>query len=181
MNNFHKTSNTNRFVKNAATQHIDTALTLPSAGSDVTVYLGPNAFSEPGAYVLFDYSKATSATPLTGDTTKLVLDGTGLINASSPALVHSVSERKIYINTLGVATNGTQYIDGTLTISGPTTIYLAPELYRAPGTYTLFSYTTLSGSISDITIVPSAGRSVDTSVSANGCAISGSTITVTLV
>jgi hypothetical protein len=181
MNNFHRTSNTNRFVQSAATQYVDASLALPSAGADVTVNLGPLVFFEPGPYVLFDYSQSTAVTPFTGDSSKLALDGSDLVSASSPSLVHSVSERKIYVGLLGVASNGTQFVDGTLTIGGSTTIYLAAELYRAPGTYTLFSYTTLVGSITNLIIVPSAGRSIDTSVSANGCAAVGSTITVTLV
>lgn len=183
MNNFHRTSNKNRFIANAATQYIDTSLTLPSGGADVTVKLGPLVFSEPGSYVLFDYSESTSVTPISGDSSKLILDGSDLINASNPALVHSVSERKIYVNLLGVSSNGTQFIDGDLSIGiHSVNIYLSPELYRAPGTYVLFSFGgTLFGSISSLVIWPSAGRSVDTSVSPNGCALVGNTITITLI
>jgi hypothetical protein len=171
----------NRAIQNAATQWIDGVLTLPTSPNTATIEMGPYAFPDAGTYVLFDYSKSASVTPLIGDPLQLIADGTALVACSNPVIFPSYSERKIYVQTSPGTSNGTQYIDGTLTISGPTTIFLSPELYGAPGTYVLFSYASLVGSITDLVISPTAGRRVDTSIAPNGCAVVGSTITVTLI
>lgn len=82
-----------------------------------------------------------------------------------------------------ISDNGTQFVSGTLNISAPTNIYLSSDLYGTAGKYKLFDFTggSFTGSITNITIFPPAGRSVNTGVSPNGCAIAGSTITVSLI
>jgi len=58
-----------------------------------------------------------------------------------------------------VSTNGTQYIDGTLTISNPMTVYLGNTVYTTGGYYVLFDWSgggSFTGNISNITIDDSA-------------------------
>jgi hypothetical protein len=160
------------------TQFIDNEVVFPASGT-TTIHLSRDIFGT-GQYALFDYSASSSATPVQ-NLSNVVLDISDLILATSYTLVDDPAQNVIVATLFADPNNGTQYIDGTLTISGQTLIWLAPELYATAGTYTLFSYSALVGSISDIVIIPPPGRQVDTTISANGCAISGTTITVTLV
>lgn len=159
-------------------QYVDGVLTLPTLPSTITVSLGGDVYVYPGEYVLFTYDS------LVGDVGSIVLDTSDLTSAyvsGVASILHQAGQKRILVLVNGAATNGTQYVEGTLTISGPTQITLDDVLYGGPGTYTLFSYGSLSGSITDLVIIPPTGRSVDKTVSPNGCAISGSTITLTLV
>ena len=93
-----------------------------------------------------------------------------------------VRVQRILVST-PVVVAGSQFVEGTLTINDPMSIYLSSDLYGSAGTYQLFDYTggSFVGSITNISIFPPVGRSVDTGISANGCAILGSTITVKLI
>lgn len=167
-------------------QYIDNVLTLPSSPDTATVFLGRNVYSS-GTYALFDYSGSLAGTPIVGSLSQVSVDISDLVAvgivSSASALTNDTTNKVITVTLNASSTNGTQYVEGTLTISSPMTIHLAAELYGTPGTYILFSYGSFVGSVSNITIVPPTGRSVDTSVSANGCAndVGNSRITVTLL
>lgn len=163
----------------AGAQYIVNELVFPASPGTATVYLGSSVYST-GTYVLFDYTQSTSATPVT-NFAQLQVDITDLLLASAATLYNDTANKVITVTLTANTDNGTQYVDGTLTISSPMTIYLDADLYGSAGTYTLFSYGSFVGSITNITIVPPPSRVIDTSVSANGCAISGSTITVKLL
>lgn len=167
------------------TQYIRGVLTLPTYPDTATIYLSPDVYKYPGTFIVFDYSKSTASTPVQGDLAQVSVDGTGLVYSNTVGPLVNHEDRKVITvtlsNTSAPSNNGTQYIDGTLTINSPMTVELAADLFGAPGTYILFSYATFVGSITNITIIPPPGRFIDTSVSPNGCAISGSTITVKLV
>jgi hypothetical protein len=161
----------------AGQQFVDGLLTLPTLPATTTVYLDGDVYFYPGEYVLFSYGS------LSGDVGAITLDITGLTSGftDSAYLVHQPTQSRILVVVTGATTNGTQYVEGTLTIGGPTQIVLDADLYGGPGVYTLFSFGSLVGSVSDLVIVPPAGRFPDASISPNGCAVSGSTITLTLV
>jgi hypothetical protein len=161
-------------------QYIENVLTLPTAPDTATIYLGRYTYSG-GTYALFDYSTSTAGTPIVGDLAQVVVNTSDLFLASSGTLANDTTFKIITVTLTSKADNGQQFVDGTLTIGGPMTISLHRNLYGSAGTYTLFAFGTLVGSITDITIVPPSGLSVDTSVSPNGLAVVGSTITVTLV
>lgn len=163
-------------------QYIENVLTLPTAPDTSTIFLGREVYNT-GTYVLFDYSESTSGTPVTGSLSQVTVDVSDLPWASSATLANDTARECITVTIQGAATNGTQYITGILNISAPMTIYLSYQLFASAGTYTLFDYSAGSfvGSITNITVVPPAGRFIDTSVSPNGCATSGSTITVKLL
>jgi hypothetical protein len=166
------------------TQYIENVLTLPTSPDTTTIYLANNVFTEPGDYVLFDYSESTAPTPVVGDLSQVIIDVSDLLLSDNYLLTNNTSEKKIILTLYGKADNGTQYINGTLNISSPMTIYLDATLFRSSGTYTLFDWSgggSFTGSITNITIIPPSGRAVDTGVSPNGCAVSGSTITVKLI
>ncbi|MBU6287404.1 MAG: hypothetical protein KGS10_04475 [Chloroflexi bacterium] len=160
------------------TQYIENEVVFPASGT-TTIYLSREIFGC-GSYVLFDYTASSSANPVQ-NLGNLALDISDLLLAGSYSITN-VPTQKVVIATLNAnPSNGTQYVEGTLNLSGATTIVLAPELYATPGTYVLFEYGSLVGSITNITILPPGGRSVDTGVSPNGCADTGTTITVTLL
>lgn len=166
------------------TQYIENVLTLPTSPDTTTIYLSNDVFTEPGDYVLFDYSESTAPTPVVGNLSQVIIDVSELMLSDNYLLTDNTGEKKIILTLYGKADNGTQYINGTLNISAPMTINLSPSLFRTSGTYTLFDWSgggSFTGSITNITIIPPSGRSVDTGVSPNGCAVSGSTITVKLV
>lgn len=160
------------------TQYIEGELVFPASGT-TTVFLSREIFNT-GQYALFDYSASSSGTPVQ-NLGNLTLDISDLLLAGSYSIADDPAQKIVVATLYASASNGTQYVDGTLTISGPVTITLAPELYATAGTYVLFEYGSLAGSISDLIISPPPGRQVDMSVSANGCAVVGSTITLTLV
>ena len=165
------------------TQYIENEITFPTAPDTTTIYLSEDLYTYPGKYVLFDYSESTSLTPVSGDLSQVNIDISDLSLSTSYKLFNSISEKKIILQLQGRLDGGTQYINGTLTINDPVTIYLDSKVFSY-GTYTLFDWSgggSFSGSITNITIIPPTGYFVDKNVSPNGCAISGSTITVKLV
>lgn len=178
--------NTNLY-KSGGTQYIENTITFPTAPDTATIYLSEDIFYETGDYVLFDYSESSAGTPVLGDVAQVNFDTSDLTLSDFAYLTDKPAEKKVILTVRGKADGGTQYITGVLNISAPMTINLGPILFNAPGTYILFDWTEsvevtpFVGSITNITVVPPAGRAVDTSVSPNGCAISGDTITVKLV
>jgi hypothetical protein len=176
----HRVGPDSQYIRSGGTQYITGELVFPAAPGSATIMLNAE-FYQTGTYVLFDYSASVSANPVQ-NLSRLYVEVSGLPNFSGSVVVtNNTITKQILVTIYGNSNNGTQYVDGTLTISGPITITLSAFTHGAPGTYTLFSYGSLVGSITDITIVPPTGRSVDTTVSPNGCAISGSTITVKLI
>lgn len=179
---FHRVKRTVLYF-DEGTQFIHNVLTLPTSPDTATLQLGSVVYTRPGVYAIFDYSNSTAGTPVVGDIAQVIIDDSALVGMDAGPLVNDTA-RKIITCTLtpnSSYTQGTQYVDGNLNISASTTIHLSIDIFGGPGTYTLFTFGTFTGSITNITIVPPAGRVVDTGVSPNGCAISGSTITVTLL
>ncbi|MBU6287587.1 MAG: hypothetical protein KGS10_05440, partial [Chloroflexi bacterium] len=150
------------------TQYLTGALVLPSSPSTATVWLSNNVYAT-GTYALFDYSASTAPTPVT-NLSQLVVDVTDLLYVGSASVTNDTGLRQVLMTLYGKSDNGTQYVDGTLTISGPIVIEMSEVMHASPGTYVLFEYGSLVGSITNITILPPGGRSVDTGVSPNGCA-----------
>lgn len=163
----------------AGAQYILDEVHFPTAPDVATVYLSRNIYS-PGRFVLFDYSESSSLTPV-NNFSQLAVDISDLPSVSSYSLSNDTFNKCIVVSLVGSLDNGTQYVEGTLTISNPISIHLSSTLYVGPGTYTLFTYGTFVGSVTNITIYPPPGLYVDTSISPNGCAISGSSITVKLI
>lgn len=161
------------------TQYITGELVFPTAPNTATVVLSPNIYST-GTYVLFDYSESTSSNPVQ-NLSQMILDISLLVLVQSATAVNDSSRKRVLVTLYGKSDNGVQYVDGTLDISTGVIIELDAALYASSGTYTLFTFTTFVGSVSNLTIVPPNGRYVDTSVSPNGCAIVGNTLTVTLI
>lgn len=161
------------------TQYITGELVLPSSPDTATVWLSSGIFST-GTYALLDYTASVSLTPVT-NLSQLTVDVSDLLYAGSATLTDNTGLRQVLMTLYGKPDNGTQYVTGTLTISGPIVIEMSDVMHASPGTYVLFEYGSFVGSITNITILPPGGRSVDTGVSPNGCADTGTTITVTLV
>lgn len=160
------------------TQYIDGEVIFPSSGT-TTVYLSRDIYAS-GVYRLFDYSASTSSSPVQ-NLSNLTIDISDLLLASAATIANDAARKVVTVELTALTSNGTQYIDGTLNIAGPVSVYLAEDLYGTAGTYVLFEFVSLSGSVANLTVYPPVGRRLDTSVSGNGCAISGSTITCTLI
>jgi hypothetical protein len=179
--------NTVSLYKTGGTQYIENTITFPTAPDSATIYLSDDVFFETGDYVLFDYSQSASPTPVLGSISTVNFDLSDLTLSDYAFLTNKTLEKKIILTLRGRSNVGTQYITGVLNISSPMTINLGTVMFNSAGTYTLFNWnesvepTPFVGSISNITIVTPPGRTVDTSVSPNGCAISGNTITVKLI
>lgn len=73
------------------------------------------------------------------------------------------------------AGTGTQTVTGTLTIANPTYVEFDPSVFTVPGTYTIFTYGTLVGSVSSL-IADLTGTGFSSAVFAD----TGTSITVTL-
>ena len=175
------------YYRSGGTQYIENTITFPTFPDTATIVLSNDIFYITGEYVLFDYSESSAPTPVSGSVGQVIFDTSNLSLSDYAYLTDKPSEKKIILTVRGKADNGTQYITGVLDISNPILINLGNILFNAPGTYTLFDWTEsveptpFVGSITNITVVPPPGRAIDTFVSSNGCAISGSTITVTLI
>lgn len=160
------------------TQFIDNEVIFPSVGTGI-VDLPRNMFGT-GTYALFDYSTSTAIAPVQ-NLSNCVLDISDLLLADAWSLYDDTARKVVTATLYGRPTNGTQYVEGTLTINGPFTIYLSLEMFAATGTYVLFTYGSFVGSTDYVTVVPPPGREIDTSVSPNGVMDTGNSITVTLV
>jgi hypothetical protein len=170
--------------KYEGTQYITGVLTLPTSPDTTTVYLGGDLYRYPANYVLFDYSESTEVTPLVGSISQIVLDTSDLdspLLSGSATLIHDTVNKKIIAALGAESTVGTQYIDGVLTINSPMTITLSSDLYSVAGTYVLFDWsssvdpTPFVGSVSNISVVPPAGRIV------SSLQVVGNTITIVLI
>lgn len=168
-----------QYIKSGGTQYITGELVFPASPGTATVILSASIYGT-GIYCLFDYSASESATPVQ-NLSQMVVDISNLDFAGSYSITDDADLKKVLITINSKYDNGTQYVDGVLTIGGPITITLSGITHGTAGTYTLFSYNSLVGSISDITIVPPSGRYIDSRVSPNGCAIVNNTITVSLI
>jgi hypothetical protein len=73
------------------------------------------------------------------------------------------------------AGTGTQTVTGTLTLANPTVVEFDPSVFTVSGTYTIFTYGTLVGSVTDLQ-ADLTGTSFSSAVFAD----TGSSITVTL-
>jgi hypothetical protein len=175
------------YYRQGGTQYIENTITFPTSPDTATIYLSNDIYYVTGEYVLFDYTESSAGTPVLGNIAQVNFDTSDLILSDYAYLTDKPAEKKIILTVRGKADNGTQYITGVLDITAPITISLGNTLFNSPGTYTLFDWTEsveptpFVGSITNITVVPPPGRAIDTLVSSNGCAISGSTITVKLV
>jgi len=181
----HRTGASSKYLT-GGTQYINDQLVLPPSGS-TTFYLSPTIFTRPGSYVLFDYLGSANPTPISGSLSSISIDLTGFNTAlfsGTYSITDVTGEKKVILTLFTNANAGTQYVNGELTINSSVTLYLSSTLYNTAGTYILFDWSgggSFTGSVSNLFIVPPPGRAVDTGVSSNGCAISGSTITVTLI
>ncbi len=73
------------------------------------------------------------------------------------------------------AGSGTQAVTGTLTLGAPTVVEFDPSVFTAAGTYTIFTYGTLVGSVTSL-VADLTGTSFSSAVFAD----TGSSITATL-
>lgn len=77
------------------------------------------------------------------------------------------------------AGTGTQYVTGNLNISAGAIVEIDPTVFTIPGTYTIFTYGTLTGSAATNLTADLTGTSFTTAVFADTGPSNGS-ITVTL-